>query len=168
MLGVVDVVVVERRGSAALPSAPAGFWLFENCVGVGLVVVCDEGPLGTAESRRRYLWGHARPAGRWIGMEPPLAVGQLVVPGEQAGVDFVGRQMNRIAVAEVDEVAARAVPEEVVPLDDAVVEAHAGVAPPDHAAVEAGRAQAGVCACVYRRVDVYRRVCMCMCVCVYM
>ena len=92
-------------------------------------------------------------------MEPPLAVGQLVVPGEQAGVDLVGRQVGRVAVVEVDQVAARAVLEEVVPLDDAVEEAHAGVPPPDHAAVKAGCECAGVC--------VYRGVCMCIGTCVY-
>ena len=141
------VVLMSR---SALPFtvalAAAGFWQFVRCVGVGWVVV--EGPLGPAESRRRYLLGHARPAGRWVGMEPAFAVGQLIVPREQADVDVVGREVNRVAVAEVDEVTACAVLEKVVLLDDAIVEAHAGVAPPDHAAVEAGRVQAGVCVCV--------------------
>ena len=94
-----------------------------------------------------HRWGHTRPAGRCVGMEPPLAVRQVVVPGEQAGIDLVGRQEGCIAVVEVDEVAARAGPEEVVLLNDAVEEAHARVAPPDHAAVEAGRERAGVCVC---------------------
>ena len=103
MRAVVLLVVVLLCRTAlpfAFQLATAGFGQLGGCVGVGLVIV--EVPLGTAESRRQYLWGHARPAGRWVRVESPLAVGQLVVPREQAGVDLLGRQVGRIAVVEVD------------------------------------------------------------------